>query len=216
MSSSEEGAAEKEVQGEPQSPSTSHQEKEHSKRTNDLQSPATKDSLDNEINIHSVNNGSGEIAYKPEAEDGNESRDCINLESEDDVLNIDTHDMGMDESDAFNISEETSWRERWLRKDGVQKLVKSSKIYAKVKKRIAEKSQRSKEETNGASETKTENNSSFSVEVIEGSIKEYEKLVGKTVQAADGASTEDVPQEVEASSDNVDVSTTVCTTSNSK
>lgn len=80
---------------------------------------------------------------------------------------------------------ETSWRERWLRKDGVQKLVKSSKIYAKVKKRIAEKSQKEKLKEEAASlpeEVCSDSNSNSRLEVIEGSIEEYERLTGKVLE----------------------------------
>ncbi|KAK6638363.1 hypothetical protein RUM44_008792 [Polyplax serrata] len=86
----------------------------------------------------------------------------------------------MDKEEFENTVEETSWRDRWLKKDGVQKLVKSSKIYAKVKKRIAAKSQKAKEEVLVQSETVTDPKTvSPQIEVIEGSIKEYERLLGK-------------------------------------
>ena len=82
-------------------------------------------------------------------------------------------------TESESVPEETSWRHRWLQKDGVQKLVKSSKIFAKVKKRIAEKSHKAKEETITTQEINSCKNNN-KVEVIEGSIEEYEKLLGKT------------------------------------
>lgn len=86
-----------------------------------------------------------------------------------------------EENESENNSvEEASWRDRWLQKDRVQKLVKSSKIYAKVKKRIAEKTHKAKEDPPPNSEAISILNTVSNVEVIEGSIKEYERLSGKT------------------------------------
>lgn len=84
-----------------------------------------------------------------------------------------------EKNEPENLIEETSWRDRWLQKDGVQKLVKSSKIYAKVKKRIAEKSQKAKEDIPTVQNFNPDLNSMPKVEVIEGSIEEYERLLGR-------------------------------------
>lgn len=76
--------------------------------------------------------------------------------------------------------EESSWRDRWLQKDGVQKIVKSSKILAKVKKRMKKMDEEKRKEESApvTDEVNSDSNSNpvVKMDVVEGSIEEYERL----------------------------------------
>jgi len=113
------------------------------------------------------------------------------VEIDDDDSNVDPAEIS-DETPVATENEESqsgineeelgeSWKTRWLSKDSVQKVVKSSKICGLVrKKKIANKKKKPVPEAEPVALEQSDSNSTSATEVYEGSVSEYQRLFSKT------------------------------------
>lgn len=88
--------------------------------------------------------------------------------------------------------EETTWRGRWLKKDEVQKVVKSSKICGLVKKRLKSKKAvaATLAEIPAMEPERQETETPPPLALLEGSVREYEELLRKKTEEKSGEGAE--------------------------